>query len=228
MRGGQVRARGVAPHARAVDLQRSAVAARLVESRAAQEEAQRAVVVLGQQQRVLRVYAAGNVHGAARGGRNLDVAIGACYAACAEQTPRAVFGLCQRAGVVGAFAAAGGAHFQLLGGGMCGNEADHAADGRRAVEVAGAAAHQFHAVDGECRLFEPVNPAADGIVERHVVHHKQCPAGGGGPQAAQADALRRGIGNERAGAAEGFNAGNLTHGAVECEAGALAECFRRD
>ena len=141
VRGGQVRARGVAPHARAVDLQRSAVAARLVESRAAQEEAQRAVVVLGQQQRVLRVYAAGNVHGAARGGRHLDVAIGAGCAACAKQTPRAVFGLRLRTGVVSAFAAAGGAHVQLLGGGTCGNEADHAADGRRAVEVAGAAAH---------------------------------------------------------------------------------------
>ena len=107
--------------------------------------------------------------------------------------------------------------------GRDGNHVDDAADGAGAVEIAGAAAHQFDAVDGELGLLLPVNPSADGVVEGHIVFGDQRAAGGGGTEAAQADALRGGIGHQRTGAAEQLDAGKLAQLAIHGDRGRIGE-----
>ena len=70
-------------------------------------------------------------------------------------------------------------------------------------------------LDGQLRLFLPVNPSADGIVQRHIVFSDQGAAGRGGTQAAQADSLRRGIGHQRTRPAEHLHAGKLAQFVVQ-------------
>ena len=81
-------------------------------------------------------------------------------------------------------------------------------------------------MDGELGPFLPVDPATDGVVQRNVVLGHQGAAGGGGSQAAQANALRRGVGDERTGAAEKLDAGKLAHLIVEGDGGGGLEGFR--
>ena len=83
-----------------------------------------------------------------------------------------------------------------------GEDLDDAADRVGAVEVAAAAAQHLDAVDRRLRQLVPVDPAAERVVERHAVGEHQRPARTGAAQAAQRDALRRGIRHARRGAAE--------------------------
>ena len=53
------------------------------------------------------------------------------------------------------------------------DDVEHAADRPGAIEVTGAAANDFDAVDGELRLFLPVDPPADSIVERDIILRDQ-------------------------------------------------------
>jgi hypothetical protein len=112
---------------------------------------------------------------------------------------------------------------RTIGGGPHGDHVQHAADGAGTVEVAGAAAHEFGTLDGELRLLLPMNPSADGVVEGHIVLGDEGAAGRSGAEAAYADSLRGGIGNERTGAAEHFNAGQLAHLVVQGDGGHGAE-----
>jgi hypothetical protein len=120
----------------------------------------------------------------------------------------------EQAGVVGSFAAVGGTEFGLPGCGAHGNDVDDAANGAGAVERAGAAADELDALNGEFGLLLPVDPAADGVVEGYVVVGDKRAAGGGGAEAAQADSLGGGVGDERTGTAEKLEAGNLSDLAV--------------
>ena len=83
-------------------------------------------------------------------------------------------------------------------------------------------------MNGELGLLLPVNPAADGIVEGHVVVDDECAAGGGGAEAAQADSLGCGVGDERTGTAEELEAGNLADLAVESDGRRFAENALRE
>ena len=100
---------------------------------------------------------------------------------------------------------------------------DHAADGARSVEVAGAAADELDVFDGELGLLLPVNPAAERVVERDIVFGDEGAAGGGGTEGAKADSLRSGIGDERAGAAKELDAGKLAQLVIEGDAGGGAQ-----
>ena len=184
--------------------------------------------MLGEEQRVLAVDVAGCVDGAALGWGFLDEAVGAEQAAGSEHSPGAAVGLEQQAGVVGSFAAVAGTEFGLPGCWTDGNDVDDAADGAGTIEIAGAAADQFDALDGELGLLLPVNPSADGVVEGHIVVGNKRAAGGGGTEAAQADALRCGVGDERTGAAEELEAGNLADLAVEGDGRRVAESALRE
>ena len=113
----------------------------------------------------------------------------------------------------------------MVGGGADRNDVDDAADGARSIEVAGAAADEFDGLDGELGLLLPVNPSAERVVERHIVFGDERAAGGGGTQAAQADALRGGIGDQRTGAAEELDAGKLAQLIVEGDGGGGAQRF---
>ena len=112
-------------------------------------------------------------------GRFLDVAVGAERAAGGEQSPGSVFRFGERAGIVGAFAAVAGADFDEVGGRPDGDHVEHAADGAGTIEIAGAAADEFGALNSELGLLFPVNPSADGVVEGHVVLCDEGAAGGG-------------------------------------------------
>jgi hypothetical protein len=68
-----------------------------------------------------------------------------------------------------------------------------------------------------------VNPSAEGIVKRHTIFDDQGAAGRGGPEAAQADALRGGVSHQRAGAPEKLHAWNLPQLAVESDGGSSAK-----
>ena len=108
------------------------------------------------------------------------------------------------------------------------DDIDDAADGAGAVKIAGASAGQFDVVDGERGLLLPVDPAAERVVEGHILLRDECAASGGGTEAAQADALRRGIGNERWRAAEEFDAGKLPELIVERDAGSGGQRLLRE
>jgi hypothetical protein len=167
----------VTPKARAVLLIGSPVVAVFVEARAAQKQAQRAELAIGEEQAILAVDVGGLIDGAALDGCFLDVAVGSERACAKEQSPGAVEGLGHRIVVPGLLAAIAGTE---LGGVGCGRErdhVDHAADSARTIEVACAAADQLNLADGERRQLLPVNPAAEGIVEGHVVVSDQGAAG---------------------------------------------------
>ena len=124
-----VAAGGIAEEARAVELIGRAVVAQFVEGGGAHEETQRALNVLGHDNRVLTVDVAGNVDRAALEGRLLNVAIGAEHARCREHAPWPKFRLSERAGIVGAFPTVSGGEFGGVGCGANGNDIDDAADG---------------------------------------------------------------------------------------------------
>ena len=130
---------------------------------------------------------------------------------------------CQQAVVVGAFATHCGTELDPVGRRAYGNHVDHAADGARSVEVADAAANKLNVADGELGLLLPVNPSAERIIERDIVLGNESAAGGSGTESAKADALRSGIGHERAGTAEKLDAGKLAQLVIEGEAGGGAQ-----
>ena len=103
---------------------------------------------------------------------------------------------------------------------------DHAADGVGAVQVAGAAAHDFDAVDRHLRHAIPVDPAAEGVVERHAVGEHQRPAGARGRQPAQRDALRGRVGGARRRTAEQREAGREAQHVVDRAGGRHLEVAR--
>ena len=103
----------------------------------------------------------------------------------------------------------------VAGRGPGGDHVDDAANGARPVEIAGSAAHHFDIANGELRLLVPVDPSAQRIVERLIVFRDQSAAGGGGTEAAQADALRGGVGDQRTRSAVELHARKLAHLAVE-------------
>ena len=195
----------------------------LIEAGPADEELEVAEVAAGEDECVLAVNVAGNVDRAALGWRFLNVAVGTDEAAGGEKTPWPMMSRCQQAVVVGAFAAHCGTELDPVGRRAYGNHVDHAADGARSVEVADAAANKLDVADGELGLLLPVNPSAERIVERHIVLGDEGAAGGGGTESAKADALRSGIGDERAGTAEKLDAGKLAQLVIEGEAGGGAQ-----
>ena len=73
-----------------------------------------------------------------------------------------------------------------------------------------------------------MDPPANGIVERHIFHGEQGAAGGGGAEAAQAESLRGGVGDERAGAAEELDAGQLAELAIEGKGGGHGQSLLRE
>jgi len=83
-----------------------------------------------------------------------------------------------------------------------GHNIHDAADGAGAVEIRSAATQQLYLVDREGWNLVPMNPAAEGIVERNLVTDYERAAGSGAAEAAQAEAFGGGIGRPRAGAAE--------------------------
>lgn len=119
----------VAPDARRIGLVGSAVVAGVVESVGTNEDAKRALMVLGEDQAILAMNVARDVDRTALKGGFLDVAVGAQDPAGGEQSPWAVFGLDQQAVVVGFLGAVAGAQLGLIGGGAQGNDVDYAADG---------------------------------------------------------------------------------------------------
>ncbi len=153
----------------------------------------------------------------------LDVSIGAQRTACGKQTPGAMFCFSEQTGIESGFVAVTCPQLGTIGRGAGRDDVDDAADGARSIQVAGTAADDFDAVNGELGLLLPMNPSADGVVEGHVVFSDQRAAGGGGTQAAQADALRGGIGHQRTGAAEQLDAGKLAQLIVHGDCGRIGE-----
>jgi hypothetical protein len=68
-----------------------------------------------------------------------------------------------------------------------------------------------------------VDPAGEGVVEGNVVLGDESAAGGCRSEAAQAEALGGWVGDQRAGAAERFYAGDKAKLAVEGDGGGLLE-----
>ena len=217
----------VAPQAGCVDLVGGSVGAGLVEAAAAAKQPEQAAITLDQEQAVLAVNVGGTIDRAALRRGFLDVPVGAESAAGSEQAPGAALGLREQAVIECAFGAVAGPQFAEILGGPRRDQADHAAHGAGAVEVAGAAAHQFDALDRQFGLLLPVNPPSYGVVQRHVVLGDQGAAGGGGTEAAQADALRGGVGHQGAGAPEQLDAGKLTQPSVEGDGSRGVECLER-
>ena len=69
-----------------------------------------------------------------------------------------------------------------------GDQRDDAADGARAVEICCAAAQEFHVVEREQGELVPVDPAAEGVVERDFIGDDEGAAGGRAAKPAQREA----------------------------------------
>ncbi len=72
---------------------------------------------------------------------------------------------------------------------------DDAAERVGAVQIAARPADDLHPLDGSLRHLVPVNPAAEGVVQREAVGEHQRATGAGAREAAQGDALGRRIRN---------------------------------
>ena len=92
-----------------------------------------------------------------------------------------------------------------------------------AVEIAGRAAHHVDLLEGRRRHAVPRNPAAERIVQRHVVGNDERPARSRRRQAAQRDALGGGIGDRRRRSTEETEAGHQPQLIVEPQRRRLRE-----
>jgi len=82
--------------------------------------------------------------------------------------------------------------------------------------------------DARCIQRGPIDPAAEGIVERHPVQHHQGAACPVGADSAQAHPLRGGVGHERRGAAEQRHARNPGEQAIQREGGRIPDFVRAE
>src|SRR5205814_8776260 len=138
--------------------------------------------------------------------RNEDVAVGAEDVGGDVAAPRAAPMRGKERGSSGALRA--GADIERDSA-VAADELHDAAHGRGAVEIGGAAAEDLDAVERRARHAAPVDPAAEGIVERDAVVENKRARRPAGADAAQRDALRGRVGRAAAGAAEEGEAGNL-------------------
>ena len=103
--------------------------------------------MLDQKNAILAMHIRGDVHRTALPRSLLDITVGADNAAARQQTPRAELGLETQTIVVGSFCAVAASQLGQIFCGPRRHQADDAADSARSIEVAGAAAHHFDAID---------------------------------------------------------------------------------
>ena len=107
-----------------------------------------------------------------------------------------------------------------------GNDVDDATDGGGAIEVGCATAKQVDAVDGKSGDLVPVDPAAEGIVERQLIRHDERAAGSRGPKATQRDTFSRRVGRPGTRTAEQREPGHGVQPVVESKTWSLLELKR--
>ena len=190
---------------------------------AASEDPQRAAGVFADEDAVLAVDVGVDVDRAALVGRFLDEAVGAEGASGGKHAPWAVFGLGECADVVGAFAAVAGADLCEVAGGAGGDEVEHAADGAVDRRDRWRLRGRVRPIGWPARAAPPSESSRRMASLRGTSSSSdEGAAGGSRAKSADADALRRGIGDERTGAAEELYAGKLAelvvHGDCSCGA----------
>ena len=97
-----------------------------------------------------------------------------------------------------------------------GENVDHAAERIVSPHPGAAPPHDLDPIDRLERNPAPVDPATEGIVERHAVEKDERTARGGGPHAAERDSLRRRSRRKARRAAEEAEARDLPQKVVEC------------
>ncbi len=96
---------------------------------------------------------------------------------------------------------------------------DHAPQCRAAVELGGPALHDLHPVEGHPGDAAPIDPAPEGVVQRHAVEEHEGPAGPARPHAPQRRSLGGGVGDAAAGTAEEGEPRHLSQGIVDGQGG---------
>jgi len=105
---------------------------------------------------------------------------------------------------------------------------DHAAERAVAVEVGRASAQHFDAIERSAGDAASVDPAAEGVVERHAVVEDEGAAGPAAPDAAEGGALGRRVRGAAARSPEEREAGHLAQHVVDGQGGRQLESARAE
>ena len=198
-----VRSSRVAPEAGAVDLDRGAVVAILVQHAAPQKNppivAQAAIEF---RHPVLRMYVVLCIDRAPDAGSNQNVPVGSNQLRAHQTRPFAEFQCTQERVIRSGFGTVAGGELKTVRRRPHRDNADHTADGARSIEVRGPAAHQLDRMDHRGRQLFPVDPAAKRVQHGDFVKHHQRTASRGRAQSPQRNPLGGGVCYQRAGAAE--------------------------